>query len=63
MSLVDRINQRTNLKQRDDSSFIRNYAFILALIGMALALVVASVVFTPVPIGAGITNEIMSVGP
>jgi hypothetical protein len=59
MSLVDRINQRTVR----DSGFIRNYGFILALIGMALALVVASVVFTPAPVGTGINSEITSVGP
>ena len=62
MSLVDRINQRTVLKQRD-SGFIRNYGFILVLIGMALAVVVASVVFTPAPVGTGINSEITSVGP
>ena len=60
MSLVGRINQRTDLKQRD-YGFLRDYGFILALIGMALALVVASVVFTPAPVGTGI--EITAVGP
>jgi hypothetical protein len=56
MSLVYRTDQRTDLKQRD-------YSFILALVCMALAVVVAGMVFTPVAIGAGITSEITSVGP
>jgi len=39
------------------------YGFILALVCMALAVVVASAVFTPAPVGAGVTSEITSVGP
>jgi hypothetical protein len=39
------------------------YGFILALICMALALVVASAIFTPVTIGSGISSEISFVGP
>ena len=39
------------------------YGFILALVCMALALVVASAIFTPAPVGAGVTSEITSVGP
>ena len=46
----------TDRKQRD-------YGFILALVCMVLALVVASAIFTPAPVGAGITSEITSVGP
>ena len=61
MSLVGHINQRSDLKQRDHS-FIRDYGFILALIGVVLALVVASVTFTPAPVGTGITSEVL-VGP
>jgi hypothetical protein len=56
MSLLYHTHQKTDLKERD-------YGFILALVCMALALGVASVVFTPVPVGAGITSEITSVGP
>jgi hypothetical protein len=39
------------------------YSFFLVLVSMALALVVASAIFTPAPVGAGITSEITSVGP
>jgi hypothetical protein len=56
MSLVYPTHQRTDLKQSD-------YGFILALVCMVLALVVASVIFTPVAIGSGITSEITGVGP
>jgi hypothetical protein len=38
-----------------------DYGFVLALICMALALVVASAIFRPAPVGTGI--EITSVGP
>ena len=41
----------------------RDHGFILALVCMVLALVVASAIFTPAPVGAGITSEITSVGP
>jgi hypothetical protein len=37
------------------------YSFVLVLVCMALALVVASAIFTPAPVGTGI--EITSVGP
>jgi hypothetical protein len=62
MSLVRSANQTTDLKQRDDG-FIRNYGFILALICMVLALLVASAIFTPAPVGSGITSELTTVGP
>jgi hypothetical protein len=39
------------------------YGFVLALICVALALVVASVMFTPAAIGSGIGDEILFVGP
>ena len=39
------------------------YGFVLALICFALALVVASAIFTPVTIGSGISNEVSLVGP
>jgi hypothetical protein len=39
------------------------YSFILVLVCMVLALVLASVVFTPVPIGGGINSEISLGGP
>ena len=56
MSLLYQTHQRTDLKRRD-------FGFVLALICMALALVVASVIFTPAPVGDGITSEITTVGP
>ena len=56
MSLVYRTDQRTDLKQRD-------YGFILALICLALALLIASAIFTPAAIGSGITSELTNVGP
>jgi hypothetical protein len=61
MSLAERINQRTDLKQRDYGS-TRNHGFILAQICAALALVVASMVFKPAAIGSGITSEITTTG-
>jgi hypothetical protein len=39
------------------------YGFVLALICVALALVVAGVMFTPAAIGSGIGDEILFVGP
>ncbi len=41
-----------------------DYRFILALFCMALAITVASIIFTPAPVGSGVvTSEITSVGP
>jgi hypothetical protein len=41
----------------------RDYGFILALVGMALAIVVASAIFAPVPVGSGINfSEITTTG-
>ena len=57
MSLLNHItHQRTDLRRHD-------YGFVLALVCMVLALVVVSMIFTPAPIGSGITSEITSVGP
>jgi hypothetical protein len=56
MSLLYHTRQRTDLKSGD-------YGFVLALICMALALVVASVIFAPAPVGGGISSEITTVGP
>jgi hypothetical protein len=41
----------------------RGYEFVLALVCVVLALVLASAIFTPVSIGSGIDNEISQVGP
>jgi hypothetical protein len=59
MSLLYHTNEKADLKRTDYT----DYGFILALFCMALALVVASVIFTPAPVGTGITSEITSVGP
>jgi hypothetical protein len=56
MSVLYHTSEKAELKRPDNS-------FILALISMALALVVASAIFTPAPVGSGITSEITSVGP
>jgi hypothetical protein len=56
MSVLSHTHERTHLKQRD-------YGFIFTLVCMALAIGVATMVFTPAPVGAGITSEITSVGP
>jgi hypothetical protein len=56
MSLLYQTSEKADLKRPD-------YGFILTLVCLALALVVASVVFTPAPVGTGITSEITSVGP
>jgi hypothetical protein len=56
MSSLYHTYETADLKHRD-------YGFILALVCMALALVVASAIFTPAPVGSGITSEITTVGP
>jgi hypothetical protein len=40
-----------------------DYGFILVLVCMALALLVASAIFAPLPIGSGISNQMLLVGP
>ena len=47
--------QNTDLKHR-------NYGFILTLGCMALALLAASAIFAPAPVGSGITSEITTIG-
>jgi hypothetical protein len=41
----------------------RGYGFVLALVCVVLALVLASAIFTPVSIGSKIDNETSLVGP
>ena len=48
--------QNTNRKHRE-------FGFVLALVCIALALVLASAIFTPVTIGSGLSNEVSLVGP
>jgi hypothetical protein len=40
-----------------------DYGFVLALVCMALALVIASAIFTPAPVGSGIRDDTSIVGP
>jgi hypothetical protein len=57
MSLVfPRTQQRTDRKHRD-------YGFILGLVCVVLALIVASAIFAPAPLGSGITSELATIGP
>ena len=57
MSLLYHTSEKVDLQRPD-------YGFILTLVCMALAVVVASVIFTPAPVGSGINfSEITSVGP
>jgi hypothetical protein len=56
LHLYDTTKSRAALKHRD-------YGFVLALISLALALVVASAIFTPAPVGTGINDQIWFVGP
>jgi len=56
LHLDDAAKYKATLKHHD-------YGFILALVCMALALVVASAIFTPAPVGTGINDQIWFVGP
>jgi len=56
LHLYDTTKSRAALRHHD-------YGFVLALISLALALVVASAIFTPAPVGAGINDQIWFVGP
>ena len=47
MSLLYHTHQKADLQDRD-------YGFVLALVCMALAIVVASTIFAPTPVGSGI---------
>jgi hypothetical protein len=40
-----------------------DYGFILVLACMALALLVASAIFAPLPVGSEISNQMLFVGP
>ena len=56
MSLLYHTYQKADLQDRD-------YGFILALVCMALAIVVASTIFAPAPVGGGINfSEITTTG-
>jgi hypothetical protein len=56
MSLLYHTYQKADLQDRD-------YGFVLALVCMALAIVVASAIFVPAPAGSGINfSEITTTG-
>jgi len=59
-SLLAFVYQGSNEKADHQHS---GYGFILALICVALALVLANVMFTPAPVGSGIGDGILIVGP
>jgi hypothetical protein len=62
MSLLQ--STEVNVRRKEDAD--RNhggYGFILALVCLALALVLASAVLAPVSIGSGISSETSLVGP
>ncbi len=56
MTSLYQTSEKANLKRPD-------YSFILALVCVGLAFVVANVAFAPAPVGSGITSEITFVGP
>jgi len=56
LNLYDTTKSKADLKHHD-------YGFVLALICMVLALLVASAIFAPAPAGAGINDQIWFVGP
>jgi hypothetical protein len=54
--LYETTKQRADHKQGD-------FSFILTLVCMALALVVASAIFKPAPVGTGVNDQIWFVSP
>jgi predicted N-acetyltransferase YhbS len=62
MSLVQNTSVYQSPKETADRRHTE-YGFVLALVCMALALVVGSVIFTPAPVGSGNSSEIPFMGP
>ena len=62
MSLLHKTDVYQTRSERADRKH-PEYGFVLVLVCMALTLVVASAIFTPAPVGAGISDEISLVGP
>ncbi len=62
MSLLYKMDVHQSPKETADRKH-PEYGFVFALVCMALALVVASAIFTPAPIGSGIRDNISIVGP
>ena len=61
MSLLTDTREKADLKHRGYGFILAG--FILALVCLALGLVVASAIFAPMPVGAGINSESWFVGP
>jgi hypothetical protein len=62
MSLIHKMDVYQTRNERADRKH-PEYGFVLALVCMVLALVVVSAPFTPAPVGSGIRDEILLVGP
>jgi hypothetical protein len=61
MSLLD----KTDVFQTRNETAVRKqpeYGSVLALVCVALTLVVASAIYSPAPVGSGISNEIWLIG-
>jgi len=56
VQLYETTKHRADLKHRD-------YGFVLVLVCMVLALVIASAIFAPRPVGSEISNQMSLVGP
>ena len=56
VQVYETTKHRADLKRRD-------YGFILVLVCIVLALVVASAIFAPLPAGSEISNQMSLVGP
>jgi heme/copper-type cytochrome/quinol oxidase subunit 4 len=56
VQLHETTKHKADLKRHD-------YGFVLALICMVLALLVASAIFAPLPVGSEISNQMSLVGP
>ncbi len=61
MSLLQKTDAYQSQNERTDRK--PEYGFVLALICAALALVVASAIIAPAPIGNGTSSDILLVGP
>jgi hypothetical protein len=61
MSLLDKTDVYQTWNERADRKHLE-YGFVLVLAPMALTLVVASAIFSPAPVGSGISDEIWLVG-
>jgi hypothetical protein len=60
MSLLHQTDVYQGSNEKADRKY-SGYGFVLALVCVALALVVASVMFTPAPVGSGIGDEVLFV--